>query len=169
MLHLVSEIRSYTLNQLDLLENDSVFEVFNTEIAWELGQYGRKRCIKEFPRRNIVVDIALVGGHTLFHTAIGNDTNYDNDQWIKRKSNTVFRFGRSSFYMGQKLRIKNMSIEEALFVSPNEFATHGGSIPIKVASCSSLIGAFTISGLAQEEDHLLALDIVQTFLKSKVI
>ncbi|KAI5949538.1 hypothetical protein KGF54_005415 [Candida jiufengensis] len=161
---MVHEIYSFTLNQLDDLERNLLFDSFNSKIAWKFGEFARSKCIEKYENKSIVIDITLTGGHTLFHTVIGESTNIDNDNWIKRKSNTVFRFGKSSFYIGQKLRIKEKSIEEAMFVSSNEFASHGGSIPIKIKNFTGVIGTFTISGLAQEQDHLLAIEITEGFI-----
>ncbi|KAF8003258.1 hypothetical protein HF325_002503 [Metschnikowia pulcherrima] len=53
-----------------------------------------------------------------------------------------------------------MSVESALFVDSKEYATHGGSVPIKVSGCDAICGALTVSGLAQEEDHLFALQVL---------
>ncbi|RCK65413.1 hypothetical protein Cantr_01157 [Candida viswanathii] len=132
------EIYTYTLDQLDNLE----------------------RNLESTPGKAILINITLSSGHVLFQTAVGKGTTIDNDKWVQRKVNTVLRFGKSSFYIGQKLRIKDKPIEQANFVSEIDYATHGGSVPLKLANFDSIIGALTISGLAQEEDHLFAIEIL---------
>ncbi|CAI5760290.1 unnamed protein product [Candida verbasci] len=157
------EIYSYSLQQIDDLESKLIFDLFTTEIAWDLGNLARSLAQENYPRKSIIIDITLVGGQNLFHSAINSDTSIDNDYWVKRKYNTVFRFHKSSFYIGQKLRQKGKSLEDANFISSIDYATHGGSIPIKIRNFDGIIGALTISGLAQEEDHLLAIQSVKLF------
>ncbi|KAI5950041.1 hypothetical protein CANMA_005395 [Candida margitis] len=158
------EIYSKSLQELSKLEEKHVLKSFNSEVAWELGSLGRQLSQELHSSKAIVIDITLTSGQTLFHSAVSSGTAYDNDNWVKRKYNTVFRFGKSSFYIGQKLRQKGKSIEEAMFVSSKEFASHGGSVPLRVVSNEFIVGALTISGLAQEEDHLLALQILQKYI-----
>lgn len=158
------EIYSYSLDDLDKLEQDLKFPKFDTNIAWQLGSFARNFAIEKYPNNSIIINITLLNGHNLFQTAINNGTILDNDKWINRKFNTVIRFEKSSFWLGQKLRIKNKSIEEANFISSNDYASHGGSIPLKLVNFDGIIGALTISGLAQEEDHLLAIEVVKQFL-----
>lgn len=157
------EIYSASLEELSALEEKHTLKSFNSEVAWELGSLGRQLCQQSHPNKGVVIDITLTNGQTLFHSAVSSGTALDNGNWVKRKYNTVFRFGKSSFYIGQKLRQKGKSIEEAMFVSSKEYASHGGSVPLRVESNEFPIGALTISGLAQEEDHLLALDILEKF------
>ncbi|KAI5952969.1 hypothetical protein KGF57_004111 [Candida theae] len=157
------EIYNSSLEELSQLEAKHKLKTFDSQVAWELGVLGRQLCQVLYPNKGIVIDITLTSGQTLFHSVVSSGTAVDNDNWVKRKYNTVFRFGKSSFFIGQKLRQKGKSIEEAMFVSSKEFASHGGSIPLCLESSEFLIGALTISGLAQEEDHLLALDILEKY------
>ncbi|KAI3406469.1 hypothetical protein KGF56_000601 [Candida oxycetoniae] len=161
------EIYSYTLSQLDDLESGLEFYEFSAKTAWRLGVFAREFCQQEYPDRPIIIDITLANGHQLFRTAVSSGTTADNDEWIRRKYNTVFRFGKSSFHVGQKLRLKGKSMEEALFISSKEYAGHGGSVPIRVKSFDGIVGAFTISGLAQEEDHLLTLKILNEYINNR--
>ncbi|CAD1810924.1 hypothetical protein FOB58_001966 [Candida parapsilosis] len=157
------EIYNKSLEDLSALEDQHKLKSFDSEVAWELGSLGRQLCQELYPNKGVVIDITLTSGQTLFHSAVSSGTASDNDNWVKRKYNTVFRFGKSSFYIGQKLRQKGKTIEEAMFVSSKDYASHGGSVPLRVESNEFVIGALTISGLAQEEDHLLALDILQQY------
>ncbi|ABN68037.1 predicted protein [Scheffersomyces stipitis CBS 6054] len=158
------EIYSYTLEQLDELEGSKItLPEFNTEIAWKIGSYAREQSLVKFPNKAIVIDIQLASGQVLFHTSTGAGATVDNDKWVERKVNVVNRFGKSSFFVGQKLRIKKKPIEEAFLISSLEFATHGGCVPIRIKNLDSVVGTLTISGLAQEEDHLFALQVLENF------
>ena len=87
----------------------------------------------------------------------------DNDEWIKRKVRLVYRFGHSSFYMGQLLKSKGKRIEEAYLISESEYAPHGGCFPVIVKD-TGMVGTITVSGLPQEEDHKLVVQAIRDFL-----
>ena len=87
----------------------------------------------------------------------------DNDEWVKRKVRLVYRFGHSSFYMGQNSKSKGKSIEEAYLLSENEFAPHGGCFPVIVKG-TGMVGTVTVSGLPQEEDHKLVVQSIRKYL-----
>lgn len=157
----MSDIYKYSLEELDKLEGDEIrLDKFDSAVCWKLGSIARDLSIERYPKKAVVIDISLASGQVLFHSVTNDGTSLDNDQWIARKKRTVLRFGKSSFYIGQKLRIKKLPMEDALFVSPIDYASHGGSVPIRVKGIDGVIGTLTISGLAQEEDHLLAIEVL---------
>lgn len=159
----MSDIYKYSLGQLDKLEGDELrLNKFNSDVCWKLGSIARDLSLERYPDKAVVIDISLASGQVLFHSVTNDGTSLDNDQWIARKKRAVLRFGKSSFYIGQKLRIKGQPMEEALFVSPIDYASHGGSVPIRVIGVDGVLGTLTISGLAQEEDHLLAIEVLTT-------
>jgi uncharacterized protein (UPF0303 family) len=136
----------------DLLreEEELQFKAFDEFDAWKLGSLLVDRARKD--SLPIAIDITL-SGRQLFHASLPG-ASQDNDAWIKRKINLVNRFGHSSFYMGRYLASVGKKIEEAFLVSETEFAPHGGSFPLILAGTGA-IGAVTVSGLPQEEDHKL--------------
>lgn len=155
----------YSLEKLDQLEGSPiVLPFFNSDIAWQIGTLARELA-QDLPKP-IMIDVTLANGQVLFHSPSKQGTMPDNDAWVNRKKKTVLRFGKSSFYMGRKLAKKekdagcSLGTEKAYFVSSLEYATHGGSVPIKAANFDGLYGALTISGLAQEEDHMFALKVL---------
>lgn len=147
------------LNQLLELEQELQFVKFNETIAWQIGsqlvEYGRK---EKLP---ITIDITR-GTHQLFHASLPG-TSTDNDEWVKRKVRLVYRFGHSSFYVGQLLKSKGKSIEEAYLLSETEYAPHGGCFPVIVKG-TGMVGTITVSGLPQEEDHKLVVQTIRTYL-----
>lgn len=163
------EIYDYSLEKLDALEGDAiVLPRFDSEIAWKIGTHARQLG-QQLPKP-ILIDITFANGQVAFHAASRNGTILDNDHWVHRKQKTVFRFGKSSFYIGRKLAAKvkadaTTTLETAFFIDPLEYATHGGSVPIRMAGFDGVVAALTISGLAQEEDHLLALRVLQEVIK----
>lgn len=147
------------LKQLLQEEQELQFTKFNEDTAWQLGtQLVEQSVIRGLP---VTIDITR-GGHQLFHASL-RGTSVDNDEWIKRKVRLVYRFGHSSFYMGQVLKSKGKRIEEAYLLSESDYAPHGGCFPVLVKG-TGMIGTITVSGLPQEEDHKLVVQAIRDFL-----
>ncbi len=147
------------LKQLLQEEQELQFTKFNEDTAWQLGSQLVERAVSEgLP---VTIDITR-GDHQLFQACL-RGASADNDEWIKRKVRLVYRFGHSSFYMGQLLKSKGKRIEEAYLLSENLYAPHGGCFPVIVKD-TGVIGTITISGLAQEDDHKLVVQAIRDFL-----
>ena len=150
------------LGQLLLEEQELQFEKFNEDTAWKLGSEFVEQCLREgLP---VTIDITR-GEHQLFHASL-RGTSADNDEWVKRKVRLVYRFGHSSFYMGQLLKSKAKGIEEAFLISESQYAPHGGCFPIIIKG-TGMIGAITVSGLPQEEDHKLVVQAIRNYLSKE--
>jgi uncharacterized protein (UPF0303 family) len=147
------------LKQLLQEEQELQFTKFNEDVAWKLGSL-----LVEMARgRNLPVAVDITrGSHQLFHASL-RGSSPDNDEWIKRKVRTVYRFGHSSFYIGQMLKSKGKTIEQSSLVSESEYAPHGGCFPIIVKE-TGIVGTLTVSGLPQEEDHKLAVEAIRSYL-----
>lgn len=161
-----------SLEELDTLEGKEItLPHFDTSIAWQIGLLARE--LAQSFSKPIVIDVTLTNGQVVFHSPSKPGSCLDNDRWIERKKKTVLRFAKSSFFMGRKLAAKEkaagkpLSLESTFFVDSLEYATHGGSVPIKVAKFDGILGALTVSGLAQEEDHLFALKVLKE-IKAKL-
>ena len=150
-----------TLKKLLQEENELQFPGFNEETAWELGSAIVSRAASE----GLAITIDIVrGDHQVFH-ASRPGTSVDNDEWIKRKVRLVYRFGHSSFYIGQMLKSKGKTLEEAYLIPESQYAPHGGCFPILVKGVG-MVGAVTVSGLPQEEDHRLVVEEIRKFLNN---
>jgi uncharacterized protein (UPF0303 family) len=148
------------LKQLLQEEQEIQFDKFNENIAWKIGCLLVEHSVREgLP---VTIDITR-GEHQLFHASL-KGTSSDNDEWIKRKVRLVYRFGHSSYYMGQLLKSKGKSIEEAYLIPESLYAPHGGCFPVIVKDIG-MIGTITVSGLAQEEDHKLVVQAMRDFLE----
>jgi len=147
------------LQQLLDEEQELQFARFNEETAWQLGNRMVEKCKKS--GLSVTIDITR-GEHQLFHASL-KGTSADNDEWVKRKTRLVYRFGHSSFYMGQLLKSKGKSIEEAYLLSESDYAPHGGCFPVIVKG-TGMVGTITVSGLPQEEDHKLAVESIREYL-----
>jgi Uncharacterized conserved protein len=147
------------LRQLLQEEQELQFTNFNEATAWQIGN----QLVEQSLNRGLPVTIDITrGSHQLFHASLCG-TSPDNDEWVKRKVRLVYRFGHSSFYMGQLLKSKGQRIEEAYFLSESEYAPHGGCFPVIVKD-TGVIGTITVSGLPQEEDHKLVVQVIKDYL-----
>lgn len=45
------------------------------------------------------------------------------------------------------------------------YAIHGGGMPIRVKGVEGIVGVIVVSGLTQEEDHMVIVETVTEFLK----
>ncbi|PKN94412.1 MAG: hypothetical protein CVU44_04830 [Chloroflexi bacterium HGW-Chloroflexi-6] len=140
-------------------EQELQFAKFNELTAWKLGSL----LVELATDKGLAVTIDITRGeHQLFHASLPG-TSADNDEWIKRKVRLVYRFGHSSFYMGQLLKSKGKRIEDSYLIPENLYAPHGGCFPVIVKG-TGMVGTVTVSGLPQEEDHKLVVQAIREFL-----
>jgi uncharacterized protein (UPF0303 family) len=148
------------LKGLLLEEEELQFTRFNADVAWQIGcEFAARAKADNLP---ITVDITQ-GDHQLFHLSRPG-TSTDNDEWVKRKTRIVYRFCHSSLYLGELLRSKGKSVEEAYLIPEAQYAPHGGGFPVVIRG-SGMVGAVTVSGLTQEDDHQLVVDVLRDYLK----
>jgi uncharacterized protein (UPF0303 family) len=129
---------------------------FDHDTAWRLGLSLRELAVTR--NQSIVVDIRRFGQphQPLFYIALAGTTP-DNPRWVRRKSNVVARFHRSSYAIGLTLEQNNRTFAERYSLPDADYAAHGGSFPLHVEG-TGIVGSLTISGLTQREDHNLAVE-----------
>lgn len=150
------------LDQLLQEENELQFVSFNETTAWEIGF----RLVERAQRESLPVVIDIMRGtHQLFHASL-TGTSPDNDEWVKRKARVVYRFGHSSFYMGELLKSRGQTMEQGYLVSEREFAPHGGSFPVIIKG-TGVVGTITVSGLPSQDDHELVVEGIRNYLASQ--
>ena len=147
------------LEQLLGQERRLVFDRFDNDTAITLGQKILERGRAD--RKPIVVDISR-GDQRLFYAALAGTTP-DNEHWVAGKIAVVKRFGHSSFYIGQRARIRGVDFAANALVDAAHYRAHGGSFPIIVANVG-IVGTATVSGLPQAEDHALVVSTIEAFL-----
>ncbi|KKK25355.1 DUF967 domain protein [Aspergillus rambellii] len=170
---------------LDLTAQESstavIFPSFTATTAWNLGLALRNRILALPPsqRKPALISISLSGAtepHVIFQCATEPGTVADNETWVRRKRNTVLRWGVSSWLMRQKMlagrRGADVATVEAAFVekfalassaggrTPDDYAIHGGAFPVRVRGVDGVVGVVVVSGLKQEDDHQVVLEVV---------
>lgn len=136
-----------------------VFDRFDADATWMLGE--RLRHVASERGLPVAIDITL-HSMPIFYSALAGSTA-DNARWIRRKRNVVLHFLRSSYAVGRRLAQQDATLESKFSLSDADYAAHGGSFPITVAGVGC-IGAVTVSGLPQREDHNLVVEILAEML-----
>ncbi|MFE4664101.1 heme-degrading domain-containing protein [Streptomyces sp. NPDC056716] len=148
-----------SVEELEAQERRLVFRTFTADDAWALGtllvEMARER------QAPVAIDIHR-SGQQLFHAALPGATP-DNDAWIARKRRVVERYGSASYLVGARFRAKGTTFEESSRLDPDRYAAHGGAFPITVAEVG-VIGAVTVSGLPQLQDHNFVVEALDHFL-----
>ncbi len=129
---------------------------FDYDAAWKLGNLLRDLAISR--SQNIVIDIRRFAhpDQQLFYTALAGTTP-DNARWVQRKINVVARFHRSSYQVGRYLEQVGKTFSERYNLPEADYAAHGGSFPLHIDG-AGIIGAITVSGLPQRDDHNLVVE-----------
>ena len=126
---------------------------FDAQVAWELGS--RIRALAAGRGLALVVDVRRFG-QPLFYSVLEGATS-NNADWIRRKSNTVAKFLRSSYATGITLKMKDATLAGRYGLAVADYAPDGGSFPLAVES-AGVVGSATVSGLTQREDHNLVVE-----------
>ncbi|GAB6260776.1 heme-degrading domain-containing protein [Photobacterium sp. R1] len=148
---------SLTLEVLAEQEVSLQLDYFSHETAWALG------CLlkSSAEAKQAAVAIEVYGfGQVLFSYAMP-ETSGDHQDWIRRKRNSVLRFAKSSYYLGRYNAQKQREFESQPHIDASEYCAHGGSFPIRVKN-GGLLGAVTVSGLPQEDDHQLVTEALRS-------
>jgi uncharacterized protein (UPF0303 family) len=140
------------VEKIALQERELHLPRLGAQLAWELGSRVRAMAVER--GLALVIDIRRFN-QPLFYAAL-DDTTPDNPEWVRRKSNVVARYHRSSYAIGLNLKLKNETLEQR-GLSTADFAAHGGSFPLHVEG-AGIVGSVTVSGLPQRADHDLVVE-----------
>jgi uncharacterized protein (UPF0303 family) len=140
-------------------EERARFRVFDYRDGIDLGEAIRR--VAEERNAPVAIDVYAFG-QTLYHVCLPG-SKPDNERWIERKRAVVLRFHKSSLRVGRELAAEGVSIEERYFIDSKQFSPHGGSFPIRLEGSTGVIGAVSVSGLPQEEDHALVVETIVAF------
>jgi len=146
------------LKTVALQEEQLQFERFDAMAAFEIGT--RIKALAEKRSVAVTIDIQLHGWPLFYFAMPGTTPN--NADWIRRKRNTVLRFHKSSCAVGMQLRQQKTTLAERYGVNPGDYVAAGGGFPIRLRG-TGCIGAITVSGLSQQEDHELITEALADF------
>jgi uncharacterized protein (UPF0303 family) len=150
---------SEDLEKIAEQERQLVLPRLDAGIAWELGS--RLRALAHERGLAVVIDVRRFG-QPLFYAAM-DGTTPDNPEWVRRKSNVVAHFHRSSYAVGLREKMMGVTLAESQGLPLADFATHGGSFPLTVSG-AGVVGSITVSGLPMRADHELVVEVLCAFL-----
>jgi len=99
---------SEDLERIALQERELRVPRLDAGVAWELGSRIRTMALER--GLTLVVDVRRFG-QPLFYAAL-DGTSPDNPEWVRRKSNVVARFHRSSYGVGITQKMKGTTLQE---------------------------------------------------------
>ncbi|MXN73318.1 heme-degrading domain-containing protein [Burkholderia sp. 4701] len=125
---------------------------FNADAARRLGDIA----VNLASRRGLPIAVSVVSARVpLFYCAL-DGSGADDSEAIRRRQNTVLRFGRSSLEVGARFARSGRSLHtEGL--SGDDYALDGGGVPLCVAH-GGLVGVMTIAGLDSVRNHALVVE-----------
>jgi uncharacterized protein (UPF0303 family) len=126
------------------------FTHFDLDTAWQLGT--RLRDIAQARGMPLAIEVR-VARETVFYCAMSG-TAPANADWARRKRNTVELLHRSSYRVGRSLEHEGQTLKQLMGLPARDYASHGGSFPLHVEGVGR-VGAVTVSGAPQREDHCI--------------
>lgn len=148
-----------TLAELAAEEDELRFTGFTNDDAYDLGT--ALVAVARAQQAPVAISVERCG-HQLFKAALPGATP-DNDAWIERKARVVQRFGHASLYVGQQFRERGQTFEADSGLDPQQYAAHGGAVPVVVRSVGP-VGVVVVSGLPQVEDHRMVVAAMRAHL-----
>lgn len=143
-------------------ENLLRFERFSNRDAWELGQF----LVRRIYEKNIELAAAIrrPDGNIIFQYVTGG-TNLGNENWMRRKFNTVsllkqssLRAWAASFLTGETVEARGLDEADYVFC--------GGGFPICLKT-GEMAAVLTVSNLPHEQDHDFIIGTLEEWLAVK--
>lgn len=110
------------------------FDQFSNETGIEIGIKLLELAKSE--GKSIAVDISK-GRQQIFHAALEGMTP-DHAEWLRRKTNTVYRFHSSTLKLHLHLKEHNKTLTEIFQVDPYDYVDDGAGFPIQVLPITTI-------------------------------
>ncbi len=166
-LHSYFTYHSLQLSSIAALEESLILPHFTSDDAFALGLAIRHR-LRSISPLAAVISISLANtSNLLFHATSRPGIQPDNDIWVSRKRKTVLRWGVSTWFMHNKFKgnEKDFAEKYALGGEAGGYAIHGGGVPIRVRGVEGIVGVVVVSGLKQDQDHMVVVESLEEFIQ----
>ncbi len=153
---------SITDDLLKIAEQEQTlrFAKFNEADSWALGAQMKNAAeAKSLP---LVIDIRI-GQRQMFFAALPGTTS-DNSEWVRRKANSVLRFHKSTYRLNREAAQSGQPFGESRGVDLMDYINAGGGFPIHIVG-TGVVGAVTVSGIPQRDDHGFVVEQLCNYLK----
>ena len=148
------------IRRMEFQEERLRFAEFDASTAWDLGLLMRQA--GEARNAPVIVDIQLWTMPLLCFALPGAaPSNFD---WARRKRNSVAHFHRSTYLLGRMFTRDGKTLRDQGELPERDYAVHGGGFPIWLAG-TGCVGAVTVSGLPQREDHSFVVAAIASVLR----
>ncbi len=136
-----------------------IFDQFTNEDAFDLGNL----IVKHGKEQNlpIAVSIRLSDGFVVYQHGLAG-SHLGNQNWARRKQNTVSMFATSSLLAYLTLAKSGESLEDC-GLSKENYVLCGGGFPIRVKNCG-IVACATVSGLPHYQDHSFLVECISEYL-----
>jgi len=132
-----------------------IFPEFDEAIAFKIGSAIRSAAITA--GQGIVADVRT-WEKPLFYMALPGTTG-DNPNWVRRKTNVVRTLGKSSYRVVLEKTFDGDFFPPRRGLDNMDVVLAGGGFPVRVKG-AGLIGAITVSGLHERDDHRLVVEAI---------
>ena len=158
----MSNSLSFSTKQLLHEELFFTFENLTPANALEIGEIAKSLGVLE--NLPIAVEVRL-GDWIIYHASLPGSTS-ENQWWIDRKARVVRLKHHSTMYERVSAEERGVDWHQENNLLDETHAIHGGGLPL-ITKSEGFVGALLISGLPQEEDHLLGVEVLTEFLARK--
>ena len=135
------------------------FERFSSDIAWELGKFLAERVREKGIQLAMVIQ--KLNGHILFQYAT-EKTSLNNQNWLRRKCNTVALLECSSLKAWANSHISGEKIPDH-GLSEKDYVLCGGGFPIRLKT-GEMVGVVAVSNLPHVQDHQFVVEALSEWL-----
>ncbi|WP_025822215.1 heme-binding protein [Shewanella marina] len=135
------------------MEKQLVVDSFSNKLAMDIGL----KIIQLAKARNLCISVAINRINHIVFLYLDDGLPADKHCWLNRKANLAMHFEESSLAVKQDLINGAMTLAGTFALDETQFVARGGAIPIMVRG-SGLIGAVTVTGLQDTDDHQLIVD-----------
>ena len=132
-------------------ERRLVLDRFDDDIAFALGSALRDRAAQI--AAPVTIEIRSAARRYFFTTLRG--ATPENEDWGRRKINTVLRTHKSSMQVGMVYENRGLAQWPDMCLPYSDFAVAGGGFPVTVKDFG-LVAAIGVSGLPSRDDHELS-------------
>jgi uncharacterized protein (UPF0303 family) len=132
------------------------------EEALEIGEIANSLgIVRSLP---IAIEVRI-SDWIIYHASLPGSTT-ENQSWIDRKARVVLLKHHSTLFERVSAKERRVDWHKENNLPEETHAIHGGGLPL-ITKDQGFIGVLLISGLAQEEDHLLGVEVLTEFLARK--
>ena len=148
-----------TLEILQAQEQGLVLPCFNEDVAFAIGSALRVRAAAQ--KAPVVIEIRNASRRFYFSALPGSTP--ENDNWARRKANTVLQCHAASLLVGVRLELEGRTQWPDAVLEMKDYSVHGGAFPVRVKD-NGVVAVIAVSGLPSREDHDMIVSVLRAYL-----